>query len=193
MLCHRRACSDTVTQSNTIMNTFLQFPCGPSKLRYEPSDKRYSYQRKTTEMEPLLNKTYWLQRHWNNCEVWLTEEKYNRVRDAQYCTQTGRCPLLTFYLPHFVFCFTSCMSFSPFVLRTCTLFWGFNFSSLLSFIPFLICRLVSFFFLSLYYDFSTLPLSLSLSFLSAFISFLYLSFSLIYIFLFLPFLVFSFF
>jgi len=21
-------------------------------------------------MEPLLNKTYWIQRHWNNCEVW---------------------------------------------------------------------------------------------------------------------------
>lgn len=35
------------------MNTFLQFPYGPSKLRCEPSDKRYSYQRKATEMEPL--------------------------------------------------------------------------------------------------------------------------------------------
>jgi hypothetical protein len=41
--------------------------------------------------------------------------------------QTARCPLLTFYVPHFVPGFTYCMLFSPFVLPTCNPFWVFQF------------------------------------------------------------------
>lgn len=138
---------------NKIKSKFFQAPYIPSNQHYQHSNKRHSYQRNVVEIQSLGNKTYWAERHWNNCAVWRKGKNGIHVRERQRDKWIHTGSEASFFdVFHTISCIllhtSSRTSFyilfaRPF-FRTCTLFWVliFSFTCVFYIVPYLSVRLI---------------------------------------------------